>query len=138
MPSSRLSPNPTSTHEQDDDDDREAMLAALNAHSRAMFGLAALDGVESNASGTETSSVSLGPASPDRVEEDREQSDDGWGADDGFVSDSEDGLDLAQGEPSPSLLKLIYRSFLIAGSTYYVRSRLCPVNIQPQYFNLQI
>ena len=114
------------------------MLAALDAHSRAIFGLAAPDGMESSASGAETSSVSLGPASPDRVEEDREQSDDGWGANDGFINDSDDGPEFAQGEPPPSLLRLIYRSFLIAGSTYYARSRLCPINIQSQYFNLQI
>jgi hypothetical protein len=68
------------------------MLAALQAHGRAMFGLAGPEDAESS---VQAASRSLGSG---RSEQDSEgegedyQSDDGWAAEDGFVSDSEDEL----------------------------------------------
>jgi hypothetical protein len=85
-PTARESPssNSSDASEDEDDGDKEAMLAALQAHSRAMFGLDGPDEAES-------STQALRRLSPTRDEDDGDefQSDDGWGADDGFVSDSE-------------------------------------------------
>ena len=61
------------------------MLAALQAHSRAMFGLDGPDEAESSTQAQRRLSPTLNEDDGDEF-----QSDDGWGADDGFVSDSED------------------------------------------------
>ena len=82
----------SSGSEEGDDDDKLAMLVALQAHSRAMFGLDGPDEAESSSQAQRR----LSPQSGEAVEDDEGdefQSDDGWGADDGFVSDSEDGLE---------------------------------------------
>lgn len=74
-----------------EDDDKSAMLAALQAHSRAMFGLDGPDEAESSTQARRRLSVPSGNAVlEDEDEGDEFQSDDGWGAEDGFVSDSED------------------------------------------------
>ena len=80
------------------------MLAALHAHSRAMFGMAGPDEAEASTRGaatSPTSSVSLAPAFPDQDEDDSRQSDDGWGADQELISGSEDDLDRMRGEQPP-------------------------------------
>jgi hypothetical protein len=85
----------SSGSEEGGDDDKSAMLAALEAHSRAMFGLDGPDEAESSSQAQRR----LSPQSDAEEDEgDEFQSDDGWGAEDGFVSDSEDGL-----EPEPEM-----------------------------------
>jgi hypothetical protein len=81
----------SSGSEEGGDDDKSAMLAALEAHSRAMFGLDGPDEAESSSQAQRRLSPPSGDAEED--EGDEFQSDDGWGAEDGFVSDSEDGLE---------------------------------------------
>jgi hypothetical protein len=82
--------------EGDDTNDNQAMLAALQAHGRAMFG--GLDDedspAESSAQAQRRASMSQVSSTGSEEEEDGEgfSSDDGWGAEDGFVSDSEDEL----------------------------------------------
>lgn len=93
----------SSGSEEGEDDDKSAMLAALQAHSRAMFGLDGPDEAESSSQAQRR----LSPRSGDAVEDDEGdefQSDDGWGADDGFVSDSEDGV---EDEPEPMMEKKV-------------------------------
>ncbi|BEJ16215.1 hypothetical protein CspHIS471_0508200 [Cutaneotrichosporon sp. HIS471] len=79
-----------------DGDDRAAMLAALEAHSRSMFGFDSP--AESSAQGAARSaSESESESEPDAevVEEDYDDEfDDGWGEGDAFVTDSEDGMDF--------------------------------------------
>lgn len=85
----------SSDEEYDDEDDGESLkaarLAALEAHSRALLGLPSMP----------TESVGMGDESEREDDEgDKNEegegtgeeyiSDDGWGAEDGFVSDSED------------------------------------------------
>jgi hypothetical protein len=81
----------SSGSEESEDDDKSAMLAALEAHSRAMFGLDGPDEAESSSQAQRRLSPQSGAVEED--EGDEFQSDDGWGAEDGFVSDSEDGLE---------------------------------------------
>jgi len=90
----------SSGSEESEDDDKSAMLAALEAHSRAMFGLDGPDEAESSSQAQRRLSPQSGDADED--EEDEFQSDDGWGAEDGFVSDSEDGLE-SESESLPQL-----------------------------------
>lgn len=74
------------------------MLAALEAHSRAMFGLDA--DAESSAQGAARSASPESEASEagfaDAAEEEDydDEFDDGWGEGDAFVTDSEDGMDF--------------------------------------------
>lgn len=85
----------SSDEEDDDEDDEESLkavrLAALEAHSRALLGLPSMP----------TESVGMDDESEGEDDDDDKNeeeegtgeeyiSDDGWGADDGFVSDSED------------------------------------------------
>lgn len=74
--------------------DQAAMLAALEAHSRAIFGLDGPDEAESSAQAQRRASASSGGNEDEDQDDDGDefQSDDGWGAEDGFVSDSEDEL----------------------------------------------
>ncbi|CAD6590775.1 MAG: hypothetical protein TREMPRED_005877, partial [Tremellales sp. Tagirdzhanova-0007] len=91
--SSRVSSVTSSISEVDDDDERETMLAALHAHSRAMFGIAATNVADAStrvAEMSSTSSVSLRHASPDQEEEDTCHSLDGWQTGEAFVSNGED------------------------------------------------
>lgn len=85
-----------SSDEEDDGEDDEqslkaARLAALEAHSRALLGLPSMP---TESVGMDDESV--GEDDEDDKNEEEEGtgeeyiSDDGWGADDGFVSDSED------------------------------------------------
>lgn len=62
------------------------MLAALQAHSRALLGIAEQDDE------AESSTMAQRRAALSDVddEDDEGMSDDGWGAEDGMVSDSED------------------------------------------------
>lgn len=77
--------------------DRAKMLAALQAHSRALLGI---DGPEDAESSTHAQKrLKRSNRESDDQEEGFEdgdmeeyQTDDGWGAEDDFVSDSEDGL----------------------------------------------
>jgi hypothetical protein len=77
-------------------EDKQAMLAALQAHGRAMFG--SEGGIaESSAQAQRRAMSSSGDSEEDGDEDDNEEeegfsSDDGWGAEDGFVTDSEDEL----------------------------------------------
>lgn len=98
-PLRRISPSTSSRQSDDQDDDHEAMLAALQAHGRAMFGVSSLGEAESSSQAIRKGS---GSASEIDAEEGEEyQSDDGWGAEDGFVSDSADELVTpSQGKPS--------------------------------------
>jgi len=90
----------SSGSEESEDDDKSAMLAALQAHSRAMFGLDGPDEAESSSQAQRRLSPQSGDVDED--EGDEFQSDDGWGAEDGFVSDSEDGLE-SESESLPQL-----------------------------------
>jgi hypothetical protein len=89
-----------SDDEDESGDDRAAMLAALQAHGRAMFGLD-VDVPEAESSTQaqrRAAASSSGGSEPDEGDEGdtdgdggaEYQSDDGWGAEDGFVSDSEE------------------------------------------------
>ena len=95
---------------EDDDrlEDKQAMLAALEAHGRAFLGLAS-DGAESSAQGARRASASL---IAEEEEEDRDDfhsddADDGWGAKDDFVSDSEDELSATGAYPCRFLILLV-------------------------------
>ncbi|ORY24214.1 hypothetical protein BCR39DRAFT_547545 [Naematelia encephala] len=84
----------SSSDSEDVEDDRAAMLAALNAHSRTLLGIATEDSAESSEQGRRRM-ASLSGSEDEEVDDDDEsgdeyQSDDGWGAEDGFVTDSED------------------------------------------------
>ncbi|OWZ69104.1 hypothetical protein AYX15_00284 [Cryptococcus neoformans] len=100
--------------EEDEDEDEEeeeeslnaARLAALEAHSRALLGLPPMP-IESASEDDDSE------AEDDEDDEDEENdeeegtgeeyiSDDGWGAEDGFVSDSEDEFANGQSKASPS------------------------------------
>ncbi|KIR30665.1 hypothetical protein I309_00013 [Cryptococcus deuterogattii LA55] len=98
----------SSDEEDDDEDDEESLkavrLAALEAHSRALLGLPSMP----------TESVGMDDESEGEDDDDDKNeeeegtgeeyiSDDGWGADDGFVSDSEDEFTNGQPEASSSL-----------------------------------
>lgn len=87
------------------------MLAALQAHTRALFGLEGdgPDQAESSASAQRRATKAMARAgsetSGDGAEEESEDeegyhTDDGWGADDGFVTDSEDEFASQPGEQS--------------------------------------
>lgn len=99
----------TSSVEQNDeegaDNDQAAMLAALQAHSRALLGLDGPNDAESSSAAQKRSQspASALPAGSDDDEQAEEfQSDDGWGADDDFVSDSEDGMDVGMTVSTPA------------------------------------
>ncbi|WVW79549.1 hypothetical protein I302_101518 [Kwoniella bestiolae CBS 10118] len=90
-----------SVDDNDGANDKSAMLAALEAQSRAMLGLAPLSNAGESSSAAKGKKRALEDSDPDsgsnsdvgeEEEGDGEEyiSDDGWGADDGFVSDSED------------------------------------------------
>jgi hypothetical protein len=140
--------------EDGEDDDKSAMLAALEAHSRAMFGLDGPEEAESSSQAQRRLSPQSGDADED--EGDEFQSDDGWGAEDGFVSDSEDGLEsepemkmekekksepvrkvvevvdssIGRGGTSDVLSKAEKRAFLVSSShvlRYVVESRLTEI-----------
>jgi hypothetical protein len=86
------------------------MLAALEAHGRAMFGMAGGEAAESSSQGRlrlaqesgngqsleqddeedESESDDEGEGEDEDEDDEGFHTDDGWGADDGFVSDSED------------------------------------------------
>jgi rRNA-processing protein EBP2 len=92
------------------------MLAALQAHSRAMFGLDGPDEAESSTQAQQRASAS----SDEDDDGDEFQSDDGWGAEDDFVSDSEDGLDgdmpsIGQAKQAPAAAKVEEVVFTPAG-----------------------
>ncbi|GMK55508.1 hypothetical protein CspeluHIS016_0205640 [Cutaneotrichosporon spelunceum] len=77
----------------DGEDDRAAMLAALEAHSRSMFGFDTP--AETSAQGASRSASESESGSEPDVEEDYDDEfDDGWGQGDAFVTDSEDGMDF--------------------------------------------
>ncbi|KIR68915.1 hypothetical protein I314_00015 [Cryptococcus bacillisporus CA1873] len=98
----------SSDKEDDDEDDEESLkaarLAALEAHSRALLGLPSMPtesvGMDDESEGEDDED--------DKNEEEEEGtgeeyiSDDGWGAEDGFVSDSEDEFTNGQLEASSS------------------------------------
>jgi hypothetical protein len=79
------------------------MLAALQAHGMAMFGLGGADPAESSTHARRRFSESISGGSECPVDDDEEvqgadfHSDDGWGAEDGFVSDSEEEEALGAG-----------------------------------------
>lgn len=66
------------------------MLAALQAHSRALMGLDGPDEAESSKQALQRQSDNSSDVDDDGDEAEEFQSDDGWGADDGFVTDSEE------------------------------------------------
>ncbi|WOO78548.1 uncharacterized protein LOC62_02G002095 [Vanrija pseudolonga] len=85
--------------EDDDVDDKAAMLAALEAHGRAMFGFGVAAPAESSSqaakraqqsSDEEEDSDEEGGAWEDEEDDEVDEFDDGWGAGDDFVTDSED------------------------------------------------
>ncbi|EAL23039.1 hypothetical protein CNBA8060 [Cryptococcus deneoformans B-3501A] len=92
--------------EDEEDEDEESLkaarLAALEAHSRALLGLPPMP--------IESASVDNDSEEDDEDEENEEEegtgeeyiSDDGWGAEDGFVSDSEDEFANPQSKASSS------------------------------------
>ncbi|WWD21397.1 hypothetical protein CI109_105882 [Kwoniella shandongensis] len=105
-----------SNDESDDDVDaaseRQAMLAALEARSRAMLGLEPIPEAESStqAQRRRSEASDSGIVGTSEVDSDEEaedfSSDDGWGAEDGFVSDSEDELAaVAKNGKSKSVIK---------------------------------
>ena len=93
----------------DNIDDRAAMLAALEARGRAMFGINGPDDAESSYQGGRRCASSGEPSADEEddeseADEDEDEgegedfvSDDGWGEGDEMVSDSEDEI-LAAGE----------------------------------------
>lgn len=96
------------------DEDQSAMLAALQAHSRALLGFG--DGAEEAESSIQAQKRLSRASDEDHTgdEDDDEdevddgaeaeefQSDDGWGAGDDFVTDSEDGVEDTK---SPEVVK---------------------------------
>lgn len=94
-PSSSDSSESDASGSDHDGDGQAAMLAALEAHSRAMLGfsLGKAGPAESSAQGSsesESEGDSSNPVMVDSDDEDEYFTDDGWGAEDGFVTDSED------------------------------------------------
>lgn len=94
----------------DGEDDRAAMLAALEAHGRAMFGFDGPEEAESSEQGRKRlSGISeSGEESADSQEEDDDDaeafsSDDGWGEGDEMVTDSEDEMMIPGERYFPSL-----------------------------------
>ena len=77
--------------DEDAQHEREAMLAALQAHGRAMFGTSHFDAGETSDQGRQRFSISPNLGNDDDEEGEECHSDDGWGAEDGFVS-GEDGF----------------------------------------------
>lgn len=78
------------------------MLAALQAHSRSLLGIDGPEEAESSTQAQRRLSRSSSDEDGDDLDGDGDgddddeaefQSDDGWGAEDDFVSDSEDGLE---------------------------------------------
>ncbi|CAK9781486.1 hypothetical protein CC85DRAFT_306746 [Cutaneotrichosporon oleaginosum] len=94
-PSSSSGSGSGSDSESGEGDDRAAMLAALEAHTRSLFGL---DVAESSAQGAARSvseSESESGSAEEAEEEDYDDEfDDGWGEGDAFVTDSEDEMDF--------------------------------------------
>jgi hypothetical protein len=88
-----------SSSDEDEDEDKAAMLAALQAHTRAMLGLDGPDEAESSEQGRRRMSASGSDVSGDSDHSDGDDddddaegftSDDGWGEGDEMVTDSED------------------------------------------------
>ncbi|WWC72917.1 uncharacterized protein I206_106881 [Kwoniella pini CBS 10737] len=78
---------------EDEDEDRSTMLAALEAQSRAMLGLEPISrGESSTALKGKKRAIELSDENEIEDEDDQEEeiSDDGWGAEDDFITDSED------------------------------------------------
>lgn len=92
------SASPSSSAGSDDDMDKAAMLAALNAHSRAMFGFDGPDEAESSTQARARASRSVSGSQAGSDDQDGDggfDSDDGWGEGDDMVTDSEDELEAA-------------------------------------------
>lgn len=81
-----------SSSENDGADDKAAMLAALEAHGRAMFGFSAPEDAESSEQGRRRLSEEMSgvPSDSSGDEGEEYESDDGWGEGDEMVTDSED------------------------------------------------
>ncbi|KAL1407499.1 hypothetical protein Q8F55_006932 [Vanrija albida] len=82
---------------EDEEDDKAAMLAALEAHGRAMFGFGVAAPAESSAQASKRAQESSDEGSDgddaadfDEDDDEVDEFDDGWGAGDDFVTDSED------------------------------------------------
>ena len=89
------------------DEDKSAMLAALQAHSRAMFGLDGPAEAESSTQAQRRTALPVGDGlDEDEDEDDEFQSDDGWGAEDGFVSDSEEEAGIEEEDDLESTVKV--------------------------------
>ncbi|KAK8843950.1 hypothetical protein IAR55_006742 [Kwoniella newhampshirensis] len=108
--------NSDADSEDDNDiDERQAMLAALEARSRAMLGLDPAPRAESSKQARKKMRAGTASLSGSDDDEDEDSdggdveafsSDDGWGAEDGFVTDSEDELvGQAKGHNSRSVIK---------------------------------
>jgi hypothetical protein len=88
------------------------MLAALQAHSRALLGIDGPEDAESSIQAQRRLSHPSDDEEEEECEDDEDdeeeegeefQSDDGWGAEDGFVTDSEDGLGDITGTGNPNV-----------------------------------
>ena len=103
------------TGSEDGQDDRAAMLAALQAHGRAMFGLDGPEEAESSDQGRRRLSGSSASndegVSDDNEDDDAEgfSSDDGWGEGDEMVTDSEEETLL----PPPGLFASLMSDFAL-------------------------
>lgn len=86
------------SEDEDGEEDKAAMLAMLQAHSRAMFGMDGPDEAESStqAQKKRTATSESSDEDSDEGDEDEDEdaedfdSDDGWGEGDEMVTDSED------------------------------------------------
>lgn len=111
-PPRRMSSSSGSSGEDEngnDDDDKAAMLAALEARGREMFGFSMP--AESSAQGAERDSGS-------DDDEGEYHTDDGWGADGPFVTDSEDEIDEPKAAPKPAVPEVVFAPTTGDGSPF--------------------
>ncbi|WVF65375.1 hypothetical protein IAT40_000102 [Kwoniella sp. CBS 6097] len=120
--------NASSDGQEDEGEDiqKQAMLAMLEAQSRAMLGLDVAPQAESSAQARKrlSSSIIDGEGDEDEMEgegedsDDDEEFDDGWGgAEDGFVSDSEDEFAQPQAQRKPQSKSMKTPGSIISSSS---------------------
>lgn len=103
-PPRRRQSNSSSDSSDDDDnnDDKAAMLAALEARGRQLFGLSAP---------AESSAQAAARGESDDEDEGEYHTDDGWGADGAFVTDSEDEIETTPAAtipPAPKVPEVVF------------------------------
>ena len=120
----QVSPSGSSSSGSDrSQDDRAAMLAALEAHGRAMFGFDGPEEAESSEQGRKRLSGSFesGSGNEDESEEEDDDaeafsSDDGWGEGDEMITDSEDEM-MPASKPGQCYLLIVYIALTLSGQS---------------------